>query len=157
MASNSDMSVATILAVLVVMNFAGLGAADMEKDRNQCGSQLEALLPCLAYAQGQQKSPPLDCCTGLKQVLQKSKVCLCVLIKDRNSLGPGLELNATLALGLPTRCNAPSEVDQCPSLLQLKPGSPDAKIFEDFAKNNNGSISTPTGKFVILLLVFTRL
>ncbi|KAL8099463.1 non-specific lipid transfer protein GPI-anchored 14-like [Apium graveolens] len=135
------------LTILVLIHFVGFGSADIGKDITQCADQLTVLGPCLPYVQGGAKTPTLDCCAALKPVLQKSKVCLCVLIKDRDDPGLGLKINGTLALGLPQRCNAPSSsVNECPALLHLTPGSPDAKIFEDFAKNNNGTISTPTGK-----------
>lgn len=102
------------LTILVLIQFVGFGSADIEKDMDQCENQLTALGPCLSYVQGGAKTPTLDCCAGLKQVLQKSKVCLCILIKDRDNPKLGLKLNATLAMGLPGRCNAPSNVNECP-------------------------------------------
>ncbi|KAK1356174.1 AAI domain-containing protein [Heracleum sosnowskyi] len=141
MASKQYITVA--LTILVLIQFVGFGSADISKDINQCESQLIVLEPCLTYVQGGAKTPTLDCCAGVKQVLQKSKVCLCILVKDRDHPEIGFKFNATLALGLPARCNAPSSVNECPALLHLTAGSPEAKIFEDFA---NGSISTPTGK-----------
>lgn len=109
--ASKDMSVVA-LTILVLIQF---GSADIEKDRAQCGNQVTALLPCLTYVQGGDKAPTMDCCAAIKQVLQKSKVCLCVLIKDRDDPGLGINFNATLALGLPQRCNAPSSsVNECP-------------------------------------------
>lgn len=111
--ASKDMTVA--LTILVLIQFVGLGSADIDKDIDLCQSQVSGLVPCLPFVQGGAKTPTLDCCTGLKQVLKKSKVCLCVLIKDRDEPKLGLKINATLALGLPAHCNAPSSsVNECP-------------------------------------------
>ncbi|KAF1002367.1 hypothetical protein AG4045_004085 [Apium graveolens] len=100
--------------IILFIYFVEFGSAEIEKDKNQCQKQLFVLGPCLPYVQGGTKTPTLDCCAAVKQVLQKSKVCLCVLIKDRDDLTLRFKINATLALGLPERCNAPSSVSECP-------------------------------------------
>ncbi|KAJ8565680.1 hypothetical protein K7X08_008256 [Anisodus acutangulus] len=64
--------------------------------------------------------------TGLKQVLKANEKCLCLLIKDRNDPDLGLQLNVTLALTLPTVCQAPANISECPALLHLPANSPDA-------------------------------
>ncbi|KAG8387349.1 hypothetical protein BUALT_Bualt02G0012200 [Buddleja alternifolia] len=116
---------------------------DVDKDKEKCANDLVGLATCLSYVSGESKSPPIDCCTGLKQVLQKSPECLCLLIKDRNDPSLGLKINATLALGLPSQCHAPAaSISNCPALLHLAPNSPDAKVFEDFAKSAKKSNAT---------------
>lgn len=111
--ASKDMSVALTL-ILVMIQFVGFGSADINADIGECQNELLVLEPCLTYVQGGSKTPTLDCCGGVKQVLQKSKVCLCVLVKDRDDPDIGFKFNATLALGLPHRCNAPSNVNECP-------------------------------------------
>lgn len=95
----------------------GFSSANLDKDREECANQLVGLATCLPYVSGEAKSPTPDCCTGLKEVLDKSKICLCILVKDRNDPSLGLKINATLALSLPTLCHAPpnmSNVSMCP-------------------------------------------
>ena len=54
--------------------------------------------------------PTPDCCSGLKQVLKDNKKCLCVNIRERNDPELGLQINVTVALGLPSVCHAPANV-----------------------------------------------
>ena len=81
--------------------------ADAAKDREECAQQLVGLATCLPYVGGQSKAPTPDCCTGLKQVLQDNKKCLCVIIRDCNDPELGLQINVTFALGLPSVCHDP--------------------------------------------------
>ena len=90
--------------------------ADAAKDREECAKQLVGLATCLPYVGGQAKAPTPDCCTGLKQVLKDNKKCLCVIIRDHNDPELGLQINVTLALGLPSVCHAPTNVSQCPGM-----------------------------------------
>lgn len=90
--------------------------ADKAKDKEECTNQLVGLATCLPYVGGNAKAPTPDCCSGLKQVLKNDKKCLCVIIRDRNDPELGLNINVTLALGLPSVCHAPANVSQCPGL-----------------------------------------
>lgn len=90
--------------------------SDAAKDREECTEQLVGLATCLPYVGGNAKAPTPDCCSGLKQVLKTNKKCLCVIIRDRNDPELGLTINVTLALGLPSVCNAPANVSQCPGM-----------------------------------------
>ncbi|XP_058200463.1 non-specific lipid transfer protein GPI-anchored 6-like [Rhododendron vialii] len=132
-----------ILALVLVMGFAN---SDIGKDREECANQLVGLATCLPYVGGDAKAPTPDCCSGLGVVVKNSKKCLCILVKDRDDPSLGLKINATLALELPTLCHAPTNVSECPALLNLPPNSPEAKVFEDFANSTKVSNSTtPTG------------
>ena len=91
-------------------------SSDPAKDREECTQQLVGLATCLPYVGGNAKAPTPDCCSGLKQVLKTNKKCLCVIIRDRNDPELGLTINVTLALGLPSVCNAPANVSQCPGM-----------------------------------------
>ncbi|KAF3615448.1 hypothetical protein FXO37_35501 [Capsicum annuum] len=125
----------------------GFSRANVDKDREECTNQLVGLATCLPYVSGEARAPTPDCCTGLKEVLDKSKICLCILVKDRNDPSLGLKINATLALSLPSLCHAPpnmSNVTMCTDLLHLAPNSPEAKVFQDFAKSAKGSPAAPS-------------
>ena len=110
----SKYAVLGLLDMLVIMMLLMSASADFAKDRQECADQLVGLATCLPYVGGEGKSPTLDCCTGLKQVLQKARKCLCILIKDRNDPNLGLKINATLAMGLPSACHAPANISACP-------------------------------------------
>ncbi|KAK4777784.1 hypothetical protein SAY87_017971 [Trapa incisa] len=118
--------------------------ADMNQDRAECVDQLTGLMTCLPYAEGKDKTPTIDCCSGLKQVLDKSKKCICVLIKDRDDPNLGIKLNATLALDLPDACHAPTNITQCIDLLQMDPKSTEAEIFEGSPSKVSSSTSNGT-------------
>lgn len=102
--------------ILVMLLLFGFAEGDVDKDREKCADQLVGLATCLPYVSGESRAPPMDCCTGFKQVLKTSLDCICLLIKDRDDPSLGLKINATLALGLPARCNAPTDhtVADCP-------------------------------------------
>ncbi|KAF8404624.1 hypothetical protein HHK36_009512 [Tetracentron sinense] len=138
--SNVGVGVSYILLMLIMVGFV---RSDMVKDREECAEQLIGLATCLPYVGGDAKAPTLHCCTGLKQVLNKSRKYLCILVKDRTDPALGLKINATLALGLPTSCHAPSNVSECPTLLHLDPNSPDAQVFLQFANSTKGSTTIP--------------
>ncbi|KAK4441030.1 protein YLS3 [Sesamum alatum] len=143
MESSKNVFMGLMISSILVLLF-GLTSCDVEKDKEKCTNQLVGLATCLPYVSGESKFPPMDCCTGFKQVLRNSKECLCLLVKDRNDPSLGLKINATLALSLPARCNAPvnESITDCPALLHLPPNSPDAKVFEDFANMGKKSNAT---------------
>ena len=97
------------MALLLV----GFVSSNVDQDRAECADQVVGLATCLPYVGGEARAPTPDCCSGLKVVLEKSKKCLCVLIKDRNDPSLGLKVNLTLALGLPNACHAPANIQDC--------------------------------------------
>ncbi|CAM0871452.1 unnamed protein product [Alopecurus aequalis] len=121
-------------AAVVMIMLLGVAAVcvggDMNSDRSECADQLVGLAPCLQYVQGQARAPAPDCCGGLRQVLDKSPKCLCVLVKDKDDPNLGIKINASLALALPSACGATkANVSHCPELLHIPPNSKDAAIF----------------------------
>ncbi|CAI0440627.1 unnamed protein product [Linum tenue] len=124
---------------------AGTAESDLEQEKTECAPKLVGLAPCLPYVGGESKAPTLDCCSGLKQVLDKSRKCLCLLIKDRDE-DLGVKINISLAANLPGSCKSPVNVSDCVSLLQLKPNSTEAKKFdgldEIIGKGANSSSTT---------------
>lgn len=106
----------TATSFLVIVVLAALfrgSASNADQDRAECGDKLVGITTCLPYVAGETKSPSLDCCTGLKPVIDKSRKCLCLVIKDRDDPSLGLKINLTLALGLPDACHTPMNVVEC--------------------------------------------
>lgn len=101
------------MLILVLFLIVGFGSSNIDQDKVECSDQLVGLATCLPYVGGDAKNPTIDCCTGLKQVVDKSKKCLCVLIKDRDDPSLGLKVNASLALQLPGACKVPLNVTKC--------------------------------------------
>ncbi|KAJ1298632.1 hypothetical protein BS78_01G468900 [Paspalum vaginatum] len=129
-------------AVLLALVVAATAGGDMSADKTECADQLVGLAPCLQYVQGQARSPPPDCCGGLRQVLGKSPKCLCVLVKDKDDPNLGIKINATLALALPSACGATrANASHCAQLLHIPPGSKDAAVFSP--GGDKGSTAAP--------------
>lgn len=91
----------------------GLVTSDVNQDKAECTDKLIGLANCLPFVSGQSKTPTIDCCTGVKDVVNKSKRCLCILIKDHDDPNLGFSINVTLALKLPGDCKSPTNVTQC--------------------------------------------
>ncbi|KAE9601168.1 hypothetical protein Lal_00023887 [Lupinus albus] len=138
MGSKRTMNLA--LSSTFMLLLVGFASSDINKDKAECSNQLIGLANCIPYVESQAKDPTIDCCTGLKMVIDNSKRCLCVLIKDLDDPNLGLKINASLALNLPTACHTPTNLTQCVDLLHLAPKSPEAKVFEgsdkDIGKNS---------------------
>ncbi|GLU19554.1 hypothetical protein SLE2022_358000 [Rubroshorea leprosula] len=134
---------ARLFSFTILLMLVGIANSDVAQDRADCANQLVGLAPCLPYVGGSSKAPTLDCCTGLKQVLDKSRKCLCILIQDQDDPSLGLKINSTLAATLPSTCHAPVNISDCVSLLHLAPNSKEAKMFEGYEKLTNGQSSPP--------------
>ncbi|KAJ0021570.1 hypothetical protein Pint_31360 [Pistacia integerrima] len=130
-------------ASILVLMLIGFASSDVNQDKAECANQVVALATCLPYVGGDAKNPTVDCCSGLKQLLEKSKKCLCLLIKDRDDPSLGVKINSTLAATLPSACHSPANVSDCISLLHLAPNSADAKMFQGFSNMTQGHTSTP--------------
>ncbi|KAF7824467.1 protein YLS3-like [Senna tora] len=138
-------AVVVAACLVVAMSIGAATGDDASKDKEECTEQLAGLATCLPFVGGQAKSPTPDCCSGLKQVLKSNKKCLCVIVKDRNDPDIGsLQINVTLALSLPTVCNAPANVSKCPELLHMDPKSAEAQVFYQLDKKSSKGASTPT-------------
>ncbi|KAG5029464.1 hypothetical protein AAZX31_05G143800 [Glycine max] len=125
----------------------GFATSDINQDKAECTDKLLGLAGCLPYVGGEAKVPAMDCCSGIREVIDKSKRCLCILIKDRDDPNLGLKINVTLALSLPDACQTPTNITQCVDLLHLAPNSTEAKVFEGFknALTNKTSPSSVPG------------
>ncbi|KAG5015382.1 hypothetical protein AAZX31_08G109800 [Glycine max] len=125
-----NLALSSALLLLLV----GFATSDINQDKAECTDKLLGLAGCLSYVGGEAKVPTMDCCSGIKEVINKSKRCLCILIKDRDDPSLGLKINVTLALNLPDVCETPTNITQCVDLLHLAPKSQEAKVFEGFEK-----------------------
>uniref|UniRef100_J3MJ99 Bifunctional inhibitor/plant lipid transfer protein/seed storage helical domain-containing protein n=2 Tax=Oryza brachyantha TaxID=4533 RepID=J3MJ99_ORYBR len=123
---------------------AAVASADFAADRAECSDKLVALATCLTFVQDEAAAPTPDCCAGLRTVLQASRKCLCVLIKDRDDPNLNLKINVTKALSLPSLCNAPANISDCPRLLNLPPNSTEAQVFLQFAKQQAAMQGSPS-------------
>ncbi|KAJ1407263.1 Bifunctional inhibitor/plant lipid transfer protein/seed storage helical domain [Sesbania bispinosa] len=141
MGSKRAMNLALFSTLLLLL--VGLASSDINQDKAECTDKLLALSNCLPYVSGQAQIPTMDCCDGLKEVIDKNKRCLCILIKDHDDPNLGIKLNVTLALKLPTTCHKPTNITECIDLLHLAPKSPEAKVFEGFEKEIEGNSTTP--------------
>nr|CAD1818495.1 unnamed protein product [Ananas comosus var. bracteatus] len=106
-----------VINCLLLLCFFAVARSDFAADRAECASQLVGLSPCLTYAGGSGKAPTPDCCKGLQEVVAQSFKCLCVLVKDRDEPALGFKFNVTRALFLPSECQVPANVTDCPRLL----------------------------------------
>ncbi|KAK3124716.1 hypothetical protein QOZ80_7BG0591170 [Eleusine coracana subsp. coracana] len=138
-------SFVVVAAVAVMMMVVGVGG-DFAADRAECSDKLVGLATCLTYVQEHATAvaPTPDCCAGLKTVLQTSRKCLCVLVKDKDDPNLGLKINVSKALGLPAVCKASANISDCPRLLNLAPNSKEAQVFEDYAKQAGAQVGPPS-------------
>ncbi|KAK9002531.1 hypothetical protein V6N11_025205 [Hibiscus sabdariffa] len=104
---------ASTLATILLLLLLGFASSDIDQDKAECSNQVMGLAPCIPYVDGEAKAPTMDCCSGLKQVVDKSRKCLCVLIKDGDDPRLGLKINATLAAALPSGCRATVNMTDC--------------------------------------------
>ncbi|XP_061360607.1 non-specific lipid transfer protein GPI-anchored 6-like [Gastrolobium bilobum] len=135
----NDLAFSSTIVLLLV----GFASSDLATDREECADKLVGLASCLPYVGGESNNPTIDCCSGLKVVLDNSKKCICILIKDRDDPNLGFKINATLAVQLPSACHSPVNITKCVDLLHLAPNSPEAKVFEGFEKSTKTNSSTP--------------
>ncbi|CAN8288004.1 unnamed protein product [Cochlearia groenlandica] len=136
-----------MMMMIITSMLLGFVYSDLDKDRDECTSQLIALSPCLPYVGGNAKAPTKDCCGGFGQVITKSEKCVCILIKDKDDPNLGLKVDPSLAAHIPTACHitAPN-ITNCISLLHISPNSTLAKEFESLGKivaNSSNSTSPP--------------
>lgn len=113
--TNGSISLYLVISSLLLIT----ASSDVASDQAECTQPLVGLATCLPYVQGSSRAPTPDCCAGLKQVLLNNKKCLCVLIRDRDDPQLGIKLNASLALALPSQCNAKANISHCPGSFPL--------------------------------------
>ncbi|KAE8705691.1 glucan endo-1,3-beta-glucosidase 4-like [Hibiscus syriacus] len=85
----------------------GFASSHVNQDKAECADKLAGLAPCIQYVGGEAKTPTVDCCGGIEQVLDKNMKCLCELLKDKDDPSLGLKINTTIEATLPSTCHAP--------------------------------------------------
>ncbi|XP_066333134.1 non-specific lipid transfer protein GPI-anchored 14-like [Miscanthus floridulus] len=133
-----------VSAFVVLSSAAGVARADFAKDRAMCADKLMGLATCLTFVQDKAtaRAPTPDCCAGLKQVVAASKMCMCVLVKDRDEPALGFKINVTRAMDLPSLCSNPATFSDCPKILGMSPDAPEAEIFKEYAKQHEAKNGT---------------
>ncbi|CAL5360629.1 unnamed protein product [Camellia sinensis] len=138
MGRTKKLTMLSILALMLVV----AAMAMMEEDEKECADQLANLAACIPFVSGSAKKPTQQCCDDTLKVKSAKPKCLCVLIKESTDPSMGLPVNTTLALQMPSACNIDAKVSNCPSLLNLSPDSPDAKIFKEAGVDSSSMSST---------------
>lgn len=106
-----------LLSCLIILMMFCSSSSDIAQDKKLCQEQLLKLSPCLNYVSGDAKAPSPTCCTELQREVEKSKFCICVLVRDRNEPSLGFKLNATRALSLDPLCQTHSNTTICPGIF----------------------------------------
>ncbi|KAJ0966262.1 hypothetical protein J5N97_027400 [Dioscorea zingiberensis] len=146
--ANSSSSCMLLLLLILLGLMTRSCLSDFASDRAECADKLIGLSGCLSYVGGSGGGgtlPTPECCSGFKQVVSMSLKCVCVLVKDRNEPQLGFKIDVQRALSLPTKCNSPANVSDCPRLLNLSPNSPQAKEFYQFANEIKNATSATSG------------
>ncbi|KAL0457182.1 UNVERIFIED_CONTAM: protein YLS3 [Sesamum latifolium] len=85
--------------VLVVLAFLWAVATA----QSGCMSVLISMASCLNYVSGSNPTPSTSCCSALANVVQTQPRCLCTIVNGGGG-SLGVNINQTLALGLPSAC-----------------------------------------------------
>ncbi|KAK3028093.1 hypothetical protein RJ639_039384, partial [Escallonia herrerae] len=133
-----------IMFSIVAAATVAVATTTMAEDEKDCADQLTNLASCIPYVSGTAKKPTPECCEDTKKVRSAKPKCLCVLIKESTDPSMGLPINTTLAIQMPSACNIDAKVSDCPSILNLPPGSPDAKIFKEADASSSTNTATPS-------------
>ncbi|XP_015898148.4 non-specific lipid transfer protein GPI-anchored 14 [Ziziphus jujuba] len=135
-----------VFCIVVASLAAAMGT--LEDEEQECVDQLANLASCIPFVSGTAKKPTPECCEDTRKVKATKPKCLCVLIKESTDPSMGLPVNTTLAVQMPSACNInDAKVSDCPSILDLPPNSPDAKIFKEAdpdSTRSTTSSSSPT-------------
>lgn len=103
------------LCITVAIMFLSV-RSELNQDIKGCQDSMSDLYSCLPFVTSKAKAPDSTCCTTLKEKLDKgqTKRCLCTLVKDRDDPGLGFKVDANRAMSLPSTCNVPANISQCP-------------------------------------------
>lgn len=133
--------------LVVVWGWAWASAADNPAE--ECKDDFQKVMSCLEFATGKATVPTKDCCTAVEGIKEDDPKCLCFIIQQTHSGGQtirSLGIQEAKLLQLPSACHLKNAtVSNCPKLLGLPPGSPDAAVFDATGNNtsSNNSSNTP--------------
>ncbi|CAI9107802.1 OLC1v1007248C1 [Oldenlandia corymbosa var. corymbosa] len=103
-----------------------------------CTTELATLYPCLNYVSGNSSSPSSTCCSQLGAVVRSNPQCLCLLLNGGAS-SVGLNVNETLALELPDKCNV-----QTPGASKCNGNAPSSSSTPAASSNQTPGTSNQT-------------
>ncbi|KAI4297105.1 hypothetical protein L6164_037010 [Bauhinia variegata] len=113
--------------------------------RDKCTKDVQKVIPCLSFAKGDAAVPTKECCSAATAIKESEPDCLCYIIQQTHKGSPeskSLGIQEARLLQLPSVCNIKNaSITNCPKLLHLTPGSPDAAIF---TSANSSSPATPS-------------
>ncbi|XP_014624275.1 non-specific lipid transfer protein GPI-anchored 14 [Glycine max] len=115
---------------------------DSAQDKQRCAESLTGVATCLPYLGADAKAPTADCCSGLTQAMKANKKCVCLILKDRDDPDLGLNINMTIAVGLPSLCKTPDNLSQCSGS-----NIDDAEVLR-YCKKNLASFKVPEKVFI---------
>lgn len=96
MAPKAVVVVATVIAITAVVT-------TVVRAQSDCTSVIISMASCLNYVSGSAASPSASCCSALTNVVKTQPRCLCTIVNGGGS-SVGVNINQTLALGLPSVC-----------------------------------------------------
>ncbi|KAI4299724.1 hypothetical protein L6164_033155 [Bauhinia variegata] len=118
------------------------GSVHGDKFADKCANDVPKVLPCLNFAKGEAATPTKECCEAATGIRNSEPECLCYIIQQTHkgsSQSKSLGIKEEKLLQLPSACNMKNAtISDCPKLLELPAGSPDAAIF------NSSSSATPS-------------
>ncbi|KAK9276200.1 hypothetical protein L1049_005731 [Liquidambar formosana] len=142
-----------VMVFFVMVSLCGaivtVGAATVQE---QCTKDFDKVTQCLNYVTGKAATPTKDCCSAVKDIRDSDPVCLCYFIQQTHNGSQqikSLGIQEAKLLQLPSACSlVNASVSDCPKLLNIPAGSPEAAIFTNLSSSSNASttpvISTPT-------------
>ncbi|XP_021829493.1 non-specific lipid transfer protein GPI-anchored 1 [Prunus avium] len=134
------MLVVALLLIVGSVSEASAAATVAQK----CSNQFQKVAVCLSYATGKAETPTKDCCESVKGIRESEPECLCYVIQQVNSGSDEIKkmgIQVAKLLQLPTACSLKNaSATDCPKLLGIPAGSPEAAIFN----NNASSTATPS-------------
>ncbi|CAL8993689.1 unnamed protein product [Prunus brigantina] len=113
----------------------------------KCNNQFQKVAVCLNYATGKAETPTKECCESVKGIKDSEPECLCYIMQQANSSSDEIKkmgIQVAKLLQLPTACSLKNaSVSDCPKLLGIPAGSPEAAIFKN---PSTATPSAPAGK-----------
>lgn len=88
--------IGTVLLAVAVLSTVAMA-------QSGCMSALMTMASCLNYVTGSATTPPPSCCSALANVVKTQPRCLCTIVNGGGG-SLGVNINQTLALGLPSVC-----------------------------------------------------
>ncbi|KAL2334684.1 hypothetical protein Fmac_015897 [Flemingia macrophylla] len=130
--------------------------ADSAQETMKCVEQLSGIGSCVPYLGSDAKAPTADCCSGLKQAIKTNKKCVCLVLKHRDDPDLGLKINISIAVGLPSICEIPDNISECPAEESFQNGKKHGADETATAENgaSNVGIKGLLQSFVAVLLIW---